>query len=162
MILSGWRMAAATGTQRQRIQSSNPMPFGHPRRAAVRRLGPALTVWIIVGMMGAEALGATFPLRWRWSNPRPHGANIVDMAIVPPPGSGLALQVAERGQIFYTTDFNLWFPIDTGVTNDLRAVTFFFGSRIIVTGEAGRVLYADTVDNFKQGTLIDGATADRL
>src|SRR5262245_14232025 len=136
-------------------------PFGHPTLDLIGRFGSAIIVWAAICLAGVDASSATFPLRWRWSNPRPHGANIVDMASASSPTFMLALQVAERGQIFYTADFNLWFPIDTGVTNDLRAVTFF-GNRIVVTGEAGRILYADAVDDFRQGTLMDGATADWL
>jgi len=103
---------------------------------------------------------ADLPLRWRWSNPRPHGANIVDMAI-PPSGAGSALQVAEVGQIFSSIDLNLWIPRVSGTSNDLRAVTHL-GNRIIVTGASGTVLYADDVNDFRPGTLITGATADWL
>lgn len=102
--------------------------------------------------------GVDFPLRWRWSNPRPHGANIVDMAVG---GSGLAIQVAEAGQIFSSADLNLWIPRASGTSNDLRAVTFL-GGRILITGANGTVLYADAVDDFRPGTLITGATADWL
>ena len=86
-------------------------------------------------------LGAVnFPLRWRWSNPSPHGGNVVDMAYSPM--LSLGVQVAERGQIFTSGDLSLWLPRDTFLTNALRAVAFF-GPRIVVTGEAGAVLYAD-------------------
>jgi len=99
------------------------------------------------------------PLRWRWSNPAPHGANVVDMAYSP--ALGLAVQVAERGQIFTSSDFDLWLPRDSNTTNALQGVTFF-GSRIVVVGESGTVLYADTVDNFLPGTLTSGPTSDWL
>jgi len=101
----------------------------------------------------------TFPLRWRWSNPLPHGNNIVDMTYSALPG--LAVQVTERGQIYTTADLDLWLPRDSGVTNALRAVTFF-GTRVVVTGESGVVLYADSVDDFRAGTLTDGPTIDWL
>jgi hypothetical protein len=118
-------------------------------------------IFVVLCLLTAESVGATNPLRWRWSNPRPHGANVVDMALPPLPVFVPAIQVGERGQIFYTSDFNLWFPVDVGTTNDLRAVTFF-NFRIVIAGENGRVLYADTVDDFRFGTLIDGATTDWL
>src|SRR5262245_31007684 len=106
-----------------------------------------------------ESQGVNFPLRWRWSNPRPHGNNIVDMAYSP--SLGLAAQVAERGQLYTSDDLSTWLQRDSGVTNALRAVTFF-GSRIVVTGESGLVLYADSPSAFKPGTLLDGPTPDWL
>src|SRR5439155_14830387 len=105
-----------------------------------------------------DSHGANFPLRWRWSNPRPHGNNVLDMAYSPL--LGLGVQVAERGQLYTSDDLSTWLPRDSGVTNALRAVTFF-GSRIVITGEAGVVLYADSPADFKPGTL-DGPTLDWL
>ena len=106
-----------------------------------------------------KSFGISFPLRWRWSNPRPHGNNIVDMAYSPT--LGLGVQVAERGQIYTSDDLSTWLPRDSGVTNALRAVAFF-GPRTVITGEAGVVLYADSVDDFIPGTLLDGPTGDWL
>ena len=106
-----------------------------------------------------KSFGISFPLRWRWSNPRPHGNNIVDMAYSPT--LGLGVQVAERGQIYTSDDLDTWLPRDSGVTNALRAVAFF-GPRTVITGEAGVVLYADSVDDFIPGTLLDGPTGDWL
>lgn len=107
----------------------------------------------------AAARAAEGALRWRWSNPKPHGGNVVDMAYSA--GLGVAIQVAELGQVFSTVDFNLWIPRESGTTNDLRAVAFF-GSRILVTGQNGTVLYADRVDDFRAGTLSNGSTTDWL
>ena len=73
----------------------------------------------------------------------------------------LGVQVAERGQIYTSGDLDLWLLRDTGVTNALRGVAFF-GARIVVVGENGCVLYADEVDAFTNGTLLDGATTDWL
>src|SRR5437016_26281 len=106
-----------------------------------------------------DSHGVDFPLRWRWSNPRPHGNNIVDMAYSP--ALDLGVQVAERGQLYTSDNLSTWLPRDSGVTNALRAVTFF-GPRIVVTGEAGVVLYADSVADFEPGTLLDGPTGDWL
>lgn len=100
-----------------------------------------------------------FPLRWRWSNPLPHGGNVVDMAYSP--SLVLGVQVAERGQIYTSGDLDLWLPRDTFLTNALRAVTFF-GQRIVVTGENGTVLYSDDGEHFQAGTLVDGPTTDWL
>lgn len=109
----------------------------------------------------AESAAAPAPLRWRWSNPRPHGGNIVDMAFST--SLNLAVQVAERGQIFTSTDLGFWIPRDTGTSNDLRAVCFF-GQRILVTGENGRVLWAmaTTPDDWRFGTTTPASTTDWL
>lgn len=101
-----------------------------------------------------------FPLRWRFSNPGPHGGNIVDMAYQTG-NPGVWIQVAEQGQIYTSSDLDLWILRASGTSNALRAVTFF-GQRVVVTGESGTVLYADSLDHFHLGTLLDGATEDWL
>jgi len=128
------------------------------------RSGGGARVWlpVLIALVLASPLGAravNFPLRWRWSNPLPNGANLVDMACSTSPW--LSVQVAERGQIFTSDDLELWLPRDTFLTNALEAVTFF-GPRIVVTGENGLVLYADDVEHFQAGTLLDGPTTDWL
>jgi hypothetical protein len=112
---------------------------------------------LVGGLPGA--LAVDYPLRWRWSNPLPHGGNVVDMTYSAP--FFLGVQVAERGQIFTSDDLSLWLPRDTQVTNSLRAVTFL-GGRVIVTGENGLVLYANDGQTFLAGTLIDGPTTNWL
>lgn len=101
------------------------------------------------------AAGVEFPLRWRWSNPAPHGGNVVDMAYSP--ALSLGIQVAERGQIYVSRDLDVWTACDSGTTNALRAVAFL-GPRILITGENGLVLYADDPSVFRPGTLLDGPT----
>jgi hypothetical protein len=72
-----------------------------------------------VALLSSPTLDAVeFPLRWRWSNPAPHGGNVVDMAYSAT--LGLAVQVAERGQIYTSDDLSLWLPRDSHVTNSLR------------------------------------------
>ena len=83
------------------------------------------------------------PPTWRWSNPRPHGANIFDMAY----GNGYYVQACERGQIFISDDTATWYPRDTGLTNALMAVTFF-GGRLVITGEEGVILISDNLTDF--------------
>lgn len=106
-----------------------------------------------------ESTAVDFPLRWRWSNPLPHGGNVVDMAYSP--FLSLGVQVAERGQIYTSSDLDLWLPRDTFLTNALRAVTFL-GQRIVVTGENGIVLHSDDGEHFQTGSLLDGPTTDWL
>jgi hypothetical protein len=105
------------------------------------------------------AFAISLPLHWHWSNPQPHGGNVVDMAFHP--SLFLAVQVAERGQIYTSDDLDIWLPRESNTTNALRAVTFF-GSRILITGENGCVLHAETPTTFENGTLLDGATTDWL
>jgi hypothetical protein len=126
-------------------------------RAGQWRFGFLVALFLLLPFYGS--FGVSFPLRWRWSNPRPHGNNIVDMAYSP--ALGLGVQVAERGRLYTSDNLSTWLSRDSGVTNALRAVTFF-GSRIVVTGEAGVVLYADSVTEFRRGTLLEGATGDWL
>lgn len=92
---------------------------------------------------------ATSALRWRWSNPAPHGNNIVDMAC----NNGLVIQVAERGQIYTSLDFDNWIPRDSHTTYNLQGVTFY-GNRAIVTGENGAALYSDDGVNFVYTNLV--------
>ncbi len=131
---------------------------GKPAATTGNGFLPVLIVGLLL-LASPDSHGANFPLRWRWSNPRPHGNNVVDMAYSPL--LGLGVQVAERGQLYSSDDLSTWLPRDSGVTNSLRAITFF-GSRIVITGESGVVLYADSPTDFKPGVLLDGPTGDWL
>src|SRR6266513_2919210 len=126
-------------------------------RAGQWRFGFLFGILLLLPFYGSS--GVSFPLRWRWSNPRSHGNNIVDMAYSPT--LGLGVQVAERGQLYTSDNLGTWLPRDSGVTNALRSVAFF-GPRTVITGEAGVVLYADSVADFRPGTLLDGPTGDWL
>ena len=109
----------------------------------------AIFCWLVL-----PAQGVNFPLTWRWSNPLPHGGNIVDLAY----SNGLVVEVAERGQIYTSEDLVSWTPRESHVTNSLRAVTFL-GGRIIITGENGVVLFADDHFSFYE---VDLGTTDWL
>jgi hypothetical protein len=87
-------------------------------------------------------------LIWHWSNPQPHGNDIVDMAW----NGTLGVQVCELGQIYTSPDLVNWFPQQSNLTNDLEAVTFF-GSRIVIAGAAGAVAYSDDGVNFTTNSL---------
>ncbi len=112
-----------------------------------------LVLFLIQGLSASEAV------RWRWSLPYPHGNNVVDMTWGAP--WGMAVQVTERGQLHTSSDLELWLPRQSGTTKALRGVAFL-GERMVVTGEAGTVLYADAPGDIRAGTLVDGATADWL
>lgn len=87
---------------------------------------------------------------WRWSNPLPHGNNISEMAYSP--DLGLAIQVADKGRIYISYDLYTWIPVESGVTNALRSVTFL-GSRIIITGENGLILFSDDGQNYMKANV---------
>lgn len=120
-----------------------------PTNHFVKRRFKAALGLAMVFLPPLALLSAGPPLRWRWSNPRPHGNNIIDTAHA----GGLYAQVGERGQIYTSTDLDLWIPRESGTTNALRAVTFF-GGRIVITGQNGAVLFADSIDDFRPGTQL--------
>lgn len=129
----------------------------------VRRswLGAALAlVRLGLGVMVlGPAASLSEPLRWRWSHPQPHGNNVVDMAWSVT--DAYWLQVAEKGTLYSSRDGFSWIPRESGSRMALRGVTFL-GSRAVVTGESGTVLYADDPADFRPGELTDGPTADWL
>jgi hypothetical protein len=124
----------------------------------VRREYRALAdAFVLLLVLTSSVHAASLPLTWRWSNPRPHGNNIAAMTF----GNGWTVQVGERGQIYLSRDLNDWIPYDSRTTNDLRSATFF-GSKIVITGENGTVLVADSGlprPNFQR---IDLGTSDWL
>jgi photosystem II stability/assembly factor-like uncharacterized protein len=97
---------------------------------------------------GDNAQGAIQPDRWRWSNPAPHGNNVLDMYC----SEGLAVQVGDAGSVYVQWDGGRWAPAATGVTNYLRGVTLM-GSRLIVVGENGCILWSDDGKKFQKAQL---------
>ena len=87
-------------------------------------------------------------LVWSWSNPQPHGNDVVGMAW----NGTLGVQVCELGRIYTSPDLVNWFPQNSGLTNDLQAVTFF-GNRTIVTGANGAIAYSDDGVNFTNSSV---------
>lgn len=105
-----------------------------------------ISFWLfLLAFLGvaSEMFAVSFPLRWRWSNPSPHGGNINCMAY----GDGLTVQVCERGQIYTSDDLVTWVPRESGTTNSLRGVTFF-GDGLVMVGENGTVVHGDALDDF--------------
>lgn len=154
MIVAIWTQTAFQPRIIRRERTEETIPrFSPPiflpmqrRRASLCWLGlTAVFSVVFAGNVFAELL---LPPAWRWSNPLPHGANIVDQAA----NSALTVQVAERGQIFLSDDWNVWTPRDSYTTAALRGVTFFNG-RLVITGEAGTVMVADDPWNFYGFTL---------
>src|SRR5204862_1113151 len=113
-----------------------------------------LSSWLLLLGPASQLFAVDLPLRWRWSNPQPHGANVVDSAYK----FGLTVHVAERGQIFTSEDLIFWEPRESGTTRALRAVTFF-GDRLVITGEGGAVVYGDSLEDLRS---IELGTTDWL
>ena len=119
-----------------------------PRPGSIRRFSNCIFILFVILVVQPAVAAVNLPPLWRWSNPAPHGANIVDQAA----NSALTVQVGERGQIYLSDDWETWSPRDTYTTAALRGVTFFNG-RLVITGEAGTVIFADDPWNFHGLTL---------
>jgi hypothetical protein len=94
------------------------------------------------------------PERWRWSNPLPHGNNILDLLVA----TDLAVQVGDAGAVYVQGTDERWKPALTGVTNYLRGVALM-GNRLIAVGENGCVLWSDDGHYFQPGQ-VSPATSD--
>jgi hypothetical protein len=106
-------------------------------------------VWLVMFCAAAPVSPcAAQGLSWSWSNPQPHGNNIVNMAW----NGTLGVQVCEMGRVYTSPDLINWFPQNSNLTNDLQAVTFF-GNRIIITGSYGAMAYSDDGVNFTASSL---------
>lgn len=107
-------------------------------------------------LLGAPFLvGRATELRWHWSNPLPHGNNIFGLAHHP---DRYYVQVTDRGQLYTSTDLGRWEARETGTRRALRGATFL-GTRLIVSGEAGTILWADDPQEIRR---VDLETEDWL
>jgi hypothetical protein len=88
------------------------------------------------------------PERWRWSNPLPHGNNVLDMLVA----SDVAVQVGDGGTVYVQGLDERWAPALTGVTNYLRGVALM-GERFLVVGENGCILWSDDGNLFQPALL---------
>ena len=100
--------------------------------------------WLLVGAAGAQ----TAPLTWRWSNPYPHGNDVLDMVNY----NGTVVQVTDSGQVYTTDDLNLWLPRNSQTSNTFQAVTQL-GNRLIAVGANGTVVWSDDGINFTTTNL---------
>ena len=92
--------------------------------------------------------------RWRWSNPRPHGNNVMDMFL----SSDLAMQVGDGGAIYVQQADSRWVPCESGVTNYMRGAALM-DRRLLAVGSSGCVLWSDDAHQFHSAQL-DVATVD--
>lgn len=106
-------------------------------------------VWLVMCCTTAPVLSSSAQnLEWHWSNPQPHGNDIVGMAW----NGTLGVQVCELGQVYTSPDLVNWYPQNSNLTNDLEAVAFF-GNRVIIAGAYGAVAYSDDGVNFITNSL---------
>ncbi len=106
----------------------------------------------IVGCLSSAA--GVLPERWRWSNPLPHGNNVLDMLVT----TDFAVQAGDGGTVYVQRTDERWAPAVTGVTNYLRGVALM-GERLIAVGENGCILWSDD-GNYFQRAQLSPATSD--
>lgn len=71
--------------------------------------------------------------------------------------AGLYVQVTDHGGIYTSTNRLNWVRRESGTSLALRAAAWM-GSRLLVTGEAGTVLWSDDAVTFRAGTLATPTT----
>jgi hypothetical protein len=116
--------------------------IGHFGGRGRRRVGALVLAVLLTAAVSCPAMN------WHWSNPRPHGNNIVDMTW----NGETSIQVADLGQIYTGIGFFGWLPRNSGTTNTLQAVRYF-GNRIVFVGANGTAGYSDDGVNFSVSSL---------
>ncbi|MGZ8919848.1 MAG: WD40/YVTN/BNR-like repeat-containing protein, partial [Limisphaerales bacterium] len=109
-----------------------------------------VSLGVIMCLLAGSVLGAP----WRFSNPQPHGNNVLDMLFL----NGVVWQVGERGQLYTSPDLDHWIPQETGTTQSLRGITVFQGN-VYISGEEGTILWGP---NPRELTLRNLGTSDWL
>src|SRR5215470_10395887 len=72
-----------------------------------------LLIILALATLCPRASALNLPLNWRWSNPSPHGNNIVEMIET----NGVVVQVCDHGQIYSSVDFQDWISRDSHTTS---------------------------------------------
>ncbi len=131
-------------SNRQPQLTANKPPGRLPNR------GIFVNAWLVVGLFLAAACFAADVRseRWRWSNPLPHGNNVLDMLVT----TDLAVQVGDAGTAYVQRTDERWAPAVTGVTNYLRGAALM-GERFIIVGENGCILWSDDGNCFLPAEL---------
>ena len=129
------------------------------QKPRIVHLSGFLPIWgfsfLALALCAVTAAAEVRSERWRWSNPLPHGNNVLDMKVA----GDLALQVGDAGALYVQQSGGRWSPAHTGVDNYLRS-TAFFGERMVATGEAGMILWSDDGIDFHQAQLTPANTMD--
>ena len=115
-------------------------------------------VFLVLILLAGLSGGANAEVRserWRWSNPLPHGNNVMDMLVT----TDLAVQVGDAGALYVQRSDERWVPAATGVQNYLRSIALLDG-RMIATGESGCILWSDDGIEFQSAELTPANTLD--
>ncbi|MDF7798821.1 hypothetical protein P4C99_05075 [Pontiellaceae bacterium B1224] len=106
-------------------------------------------------LSAATVIAAPDRNRWHWSNPLPHGNNVMDMQV-----SGTAsVQVGDSGSLHFRGEDERWVQALTGTENYLRSTTVL-GERFIAVGESGTIIWSDSGTVFQSSELVPENTLD--
>ncbi|VGO17285.1 hypothetical protein PDESU_05881 [Pontiella desulfatans] len=108
----------------------------------------AIVIGCLLALLSRPVSAEVRDERWRWSNPLPHGNNVMDMKV----STDLSVQVGDGGSLYVQRSDGRWAPANTGTENYLRS-TALLGDRIIATGESGTILWSDDGVDFEQASL---------
>lgn len=142
-----------------RPPTTRPAP---PRSHPIAGAG-CIALVLAIARFSLPAFGSSdpTPLTWLWASPLPHGNHIYDFAYE----GGIAVQVGDRGRAYVSFDEQLWSPRPTGTERALRSLTSFH-EQLVISGEAGTILYAARTNLAAGGTagftLVDLGTSDWL
>lgn len=117
-------------------------------RVAMRPAASAARWIAIVWLTSSLEADVLDPARWRWSNPAPHGNNVLDMLRA----GDTEVQVGDAGSVYIRSAGGRWEPMRSGVTNYLRGVAVL-GERLLVSGENGVILWSDDWRTFNRATV---------
>jgi hypothetical protein len=140
--------------------SSPAAPASPPTIASrchrLRLLRPGVRlIGLLTAFLGLNAAAAEVQAdRWRWSNPLPHGNNVMDMFVA----SDWAVQVGDGGSVYVQGLDERWAPMASGVSNYLRGVALM-GDRLLIVGENGCILWSDDGNSFQPAQILP-ATAN--
>jgi hypothetical protein len=109
---------------------------------------------LALGLLLMPIIGVARAASWRYSNPKPHGNNIIDMLL----RDGTVWQVGDRGRIYTSEDLDNWVPRESGTTRSLRSLTVFQG-KVFISGEEGTIVSGDSASSLALRTI---ATTDWL
>ncbi len=147
--LAAGRFKAAAGCRSPRRCRAESRFFVFQGAERLRVLA-ALLLTMLIGIASATEVR---PERWRWSNPLPHGNNVLDMLVT----TDVAVQVGDGGTVYVQRTDERWAPAVSGVTNYLRSVALM-GERLIVAGENGCILWSDDGNYFQRAQLSPSTT----
>ena len=111
------------------------------------------------GVLLCLLAGSVFGAPWRFSNPRPHGNNVLEMLF----RDGIVWQVGDRGRVYTSADLDRWMPHETGTKKSLRGIITFQGN-VYISAEEGTLLSGPrarelTIQTLSTTDWLEGITA---